>query len=92
MELAVLFQMTFVGMPSIFYGDEKGLLGQCEPEYRRPMEFDADSPLEDVYRKLIAVRKEHESLCDGEYDIEQLGPPFLVQPIVLLSSNDSIVK
>ena len=68
MELAVLFQMTFVGMPSIFYGDEKGLLGQCEPEYRRPMEFDADSPLEDVYRKLIAVRKEHESLCDGEYE------------------------
>ncbi len=68
MELAVLFQMTFVGMPSIFYGDEKGLLGQSEPEYRRPMEFDADSPLEDVYRKLIAVRKEHESLCDGEYE------------------------
>ena len=25
MELAVLFQMTFPGMPSIFYGDEKGL-------------------------------------------------------------------
>ena len=68
MELAVLFQMTFVGMPSIFYGDEKGLLGQSEPEYRRPMEFDADSPLEDVYRKLIAVRKEHESLRDGEYE------------------------
>jgi len=68
MELAVLFQMTFVGMPSIFYGDEKGLAGQSEQEYRRPMEFDADSPLEDVYRKLIAVRKEHESLCDGEYE------------------------
>ena len=68
MELAVLFQMTFVGMPSIFYGDEKGLVGKSEQEYRRPMEFDVDSPLEDVYRKLIAVRKEHESLCDGEYE------------------------
>lgn len=68
MELALLFQMTFVGMPSIFYGDEKGLSGQNEPEYRRPMEFEKKDSLEEIYRKLITLRKEHPSLRDGKYD------------------------
>lgn len=68
MELAVLFQMTFVGMPSIFYGDEKGLTGLSEPEYRRPMEFDKDSYLEEVYRKFIAIRSEYGSLRKGEFE------------------------
>ena len=68
MELAVLFQMTFVGMPSIFYGDEKGFIGQSESEYRRAMNFEERSPLEDVYKKIIKVRQEHDSLRDGEYE------------------------
>ncbi len=68
MELAVLFQMTFVGMPSIFYGDEKGLAGQAEMDYRRPMEFDKDTPLEGVYKRFISIRREHESLRSGEYE------------------------
>lgn len=68
MELAVLFQMTFVGMPSIFYGDEKGLAGQDEPEYRRPMEFDKTDDLEDVYKKFIALRKEHDCLKSGAFE------------------------
>ena len=37
MKLAVLFQMTFVGMPCVFYGDEKGMTGVLEEEYRQPM-------------------------------------------------------
>lgn len=68
MELAILFQMTFVSMPSIFYGDEKGFVGQSEPEYRRAMNFDERSPLEDVYKKFIKVRQTHECLRDGEYE------------------------
>lgn len=67
MELAVLFQMTFPGMPSIFYGDEKGLTGQSEPEYRRPMEFDREDGIEDVYRRFIALRCEHIALRRGEF-------------------------
>lgn len=68
MELSVLFQMTFVGMPSIFYGDEKGLSGQSEPEYRRPMEFDKEDSLEDIYKKFICLRKEHGCFTNGEYE------------------------
>lgn len=67
MELAVVFQMTFPGMPSVFYGDEKGLEGKEEPEYRRAMDFDRRDPLEAVYRKLISLRRNHHALKYGEF-------------------------
>ena len=67
MALAVLFQMTFPGMPSIFYGDEKGLTGKSEPEYRRPMEFEREDAIEDVYRQLIALRHSHVALRRGTF-------------------------
>ena len=70
MELAVLLQMTFPGMPCVFYGDEKGLCGESEPEYRRPMAWDASSPLEKVYRRMIALRKTHPALRYGSFHTE----------------------
>ena len=70
MELAVLLQMTFPGMPCVFYGDEKGLCGESEPEYRRPMEWDASSPLEEVYRRMIVLRKTHPALRYGSFHTE----------------------
>lgn len=70
MELAMLLQMTFPGMPCVFYGDEKGLCGESEPEYRRPMAWDASSPLEEVYRRMIALRKTHPALRYGSFHTE----------------------
>ena len=70
MELAVLLQMTFPGMPCVFYGDEKGLCGESEPEYRRPMAWGASSPLEEVYRRMIALRKTHPALRYGSFHTE----------------------
>lgn len=70
MELAVLLQMTFSGMPCVFYGDEKGLCGESEQEYRRPMAWDASSPLEEVYRRMIALRKTHPALRYGSFHTE----------------------
>ena len=70
LELAVLLQMTFPGMPCVFYGDEKGLCGESEPEYRRPMAWDASSPLEEVYRRMIALRKTHPALRYGSFHTE----------------------
>lgn len=57
MELSVLLQMTFPGMPCVFYGDEKGLCGVSESEYRQAMAWGKSHPLEDVYRRLIALRE-----------------------------------
>jgi len=37
MELAVLFQMTFVGSPIVYYGTEAGMWGADDPDDRKPM-------------------------------------------------------
>jgi len=68
MELALLFQMTFIGMPCVFYGDEKGVTGLTEPEYRKPMPWDTDSPLTDIYKRLIELRKGHSALTRGSFE------------------------
>ena len=67
MEQAVLFQMSFPGMPCVFYGDEKGLEGASENEYRRPMDFGRTNGLEEAYRRMIALRKEHPALRHGDF-------------------------
>lgn len=66
-KLAVVFQMTFPGMPSIFYGDEKGISGIMEEEYRSPMEWQESHALFGFFQKLIALRKQEEALRSGEY-------------------------
>lgn len=81
MELSVLLQMTFPGMPCVFYGDEKGLCGLSESEYRQAMAWGKSHPLEDIYRRLIslaqgaprpAVRRFRDKFC-GREDL-QLQP------------------
>ena len=68
MEAALVFQMTFPGMPGVFYGDEKGMTGLSEAEYRQPMKWNDKSPLEGVYRTLIGIRKENPALTRGRYE------------------------
>lgn len=67
MELSVLFQMTFPGMPCVFYGDEKGLCGLDEHEYRQAMAWQKNHPLEEIYRSLITLRKAHPALRYGDF-------------------------
>lgn len=37
MKLCVLFQMTYIGAPMIYYGDEAGMWGANDPDCRKPM-------------------------------------------------------
>ncbi len=66
-KLAVVFQMTFPGMPSIFYGDEKGISGIMEEEYRSPMKWEESHELFGFYQRLITLRKQEEALRGGDY-------------------------
>lgn len=66
-EAAVLFQMTFVGMPSVFYGDELGITGIKEEDYRHPMPWGQHHSLFDFYQKAIALRMEHVALRRGNF-------------------------
>jgi len=46
--LAVLFQMTYVGAPMIYHGDEAGMWGADDPDDRKPMVWrDKDYDVED---------------------------------------------
>lgn len=66
-KLAVVFQMTFPGMPSIFYGDEQGIAGELEADYRSAMRWEQNHELFDFYRELIGLRKREKALRYGDY-------------------------
>ncbi|MEF2968908.1 alpha-glycosidase [Paenibacillus sp. M1] len=70
LKLAAAFQFTFIGTPSIYYGDEIGLSGQFDPENRRCMIWDParqDLELYSFYRRLIGLRKSHPALTSGAF-------------------------
>lgn len=69
--LAVLFMMTFIGMPTIFYGDELGMDGILEEEYRRPMPWGTGNEmLHDFFKRAIEMRRLLPALRRGNFRIE----------------------
>ena len=67
-KLAVLYQMTAPGIPSVFYGDEVGLEGIDENDYRQPMRWDlVGGDLTAYYRTVIGLRRRLSALTTGNY-------------------------
>ncbi|MFD2673553.1 alpha-glycosidase [Marinicrinis sediminis] len=68
MKLALLFQFSFPGAPSIYYGDEIGLTGEFDPDNRKCMPWNEekqDRSLFAYYQQLIQLRKTYGSLRSG---------------------------
>ncbi|MFQ7523618.1 MAG: glycoside hydrolase family 13 protein [Terrisporobacter sp.] len=66
-KLAVLAQMTFEGVPYIYYGDEAGLSGGVDPDNRRTYPWkNEDNDMIDFYRNSIQTRHRIKSLLKGE--------------------------
>ncbi|MDG2199885.1 MAG: glycoside hydrolase family 13 protein [Phycisphaerales bacterium] len=75
--LVALLQMTSVGAPMIYYGDEAGMWGADDPTNRKPMLWKDLEPYEnpadnfvmdehlDFYRRAIALRNDHPALRRG---------------------------
>ena len=62
--------MTFPGMPSVFYGDEKGIMGVLEQDYRNPMPWDKEeTDLGRFYKDVIGLRRSQELLRSGEFKV-----------------------
>lgn len=70
-ELATILLFTFPGAPSIFYGDEVGLIGGKDPDSRRgfPKQENWDLDVLNYHRQLIALRNQHPALRTGNYQI-----------------------
>jgi cyclomaltodextrinase len=61
------FQMTWLGAPTIYYGDEAGLTGaDTDPQRRRFFPWNTpDTALQDFYKRVIGVRNANPALRDG---------------------------
>ena len=68
--LALLFQMTYPGAPSIYYGEEIGMEGRHDPDCRRGFAWDEeqwDVELRAFVKRCIALRKAHPALRRGDF-------------------------
>lgn len=68
LRLAEVFLFTTPGAPCVFYGDELGVSGVMEPDYRSAMPWDAPpDDQRDFFRSLCALRREADVLALGNY-------------------------
>lgn len=68
LKLLVLWQMTFPGVPCIYYGDEAGLEGYQDPLNRRTYPWGhEDRELLDWYRQMTALRRKFEVFTTGDF-------------------------
>lgn len=66
MRQAVLFQMTWIGAPTIYYGDEAGLCGFTDPDNRRTYPWGReDQEMIACHKSLIRIHKANQELIDG---------------------------
>lgn len=67
LKLAVLWQMTFPGVPSIYYGDEAGLEGYEDPFNRRPYPWgQEDQEIKASYEQAIRLRQSDPLFIEGD--------------------------
>ncbi|HVJ49011.1 bifunctional glycogen debranching protein GlgX/4-alpha-glucanotransferase [Desulfitobacterium sp.] len=75
LKLLSLLQMTFPGVPCIYYGDEAGLEGYSDPFNRGTYPWGKEDPeLLAWYRQLIRLRQEYDILQTGEFISFWAGP------------------
>ena len=97
---AVVFQMTWPGAPTIYYGDEAGVYGWTDPDNRRPFPWGKeDNALMELHREAIALRKAHPVLRSGsteflwnEYGILSFGRWDNVSQIAVVINNNPTPK
>ncbi|AFZ65632.1 glycoside hydrolase family 13 protein [Deinococcus peraridilitoris] len=71
--LATVFQMTYVGAPCIYYGDEIGLPGGPDPDCRRAFPWDTpdswDLDTLELVRRLVRARRASKVLTRGPFEV-----------------------
>ena len=84
LKLAVLFQMTYPGAPTVYYGDEVGVTGGDDPYNRATYPWadlggQPDTALLAEFKRLIKLRHDHAVLRRGS-----LGAPLHVDKHVIV--------
>jgi len=75
---AVVIQMTWVGAPTIYYGDEAGLCGFTDPDNRRTYPWGKeDQELLSFHKEVIHIRKNNPVLTHGSTKFLVLDYQFI---------------
>ena len=70
LKLAALMQMTMPGVPCVYYGDEAGMEGYRDPFNRGAYPWGhEDTDLLAYYKKIIALRRDHDALRTGDWQL-----------------------
>ena len=70
MREAVVMQMTWIGAPTVYYGDEAGVCGFTDPDNRRTYPWGYENKeLVAFHREMIRIHKEHSALRTGSINI-----------------------
>ena len=88
-------QMTWVGAPTIYYGDEAGVCGFTDPDNRRTYPWGKeDKDLIRFYKEMIAIHKKYPVLIDGsllelyhDYNLLAYGRFNIKEQIVVVLNN-----
>lgn len=66
MRIAVVMQMTWIGAPTVYYGDEAGVCGFTDPDNRRTYPWGReDKELLAFHKEMIRLHKSHEAFRRG---------------------------
>ena len=96
----VVMQMTWVGAPTIYYGDEAGLCGFTDPDNRRTYPWGReDLEMIAFHKDIIRLRKENPELRKGSIKYLEGDYNFLAygrfnkdgQCVIIINNNDQPV-
>lgn len=90
MREAVVMQMTWVGAPTVYYGDEAGVCGFTDPDNRRTYPWGhEDQELIAFHKEAIRIHKEHQALKTGSLKI--LGGEENILSYARFKGHDRII-
>ncbi|MCM1253036.1 MAG: glycoside hydrolase family 13 protein [Clostridium sp.] len=93
---AVVIQMTWIGAPTIYYGDEAGVCGFTDPDNRRTYPWGhEDKELIDFHKEIIKIHKQNKEFLTGslkymEEDYNVIGYGRFTkeeQSVILVNNN-----
>ena len=97
---AVVIQMTWMGAPTIYYGDEAGVCGFTDPDNRRTYPWGReDKEMISFHRDLISLRHRHPvfktgsiKMVDSDYDFIAYGRFDRDEQILVIVNNNMTEK
>ncbi len=97
---AVAMQMTWIGAPTIYYGDEAGLCGFTDPDNRRTYPWGhEDKAMIAFHKDIIRIRRENPELRCGSLKYVDSDYNYMAyarfnregQCIILINNNDHFI-